>query len=235
MSKTNRKIVLKNISAIQTILAGYSKTRKVIDIEDDTNELPQTIIGEDEEKDIPVSELLHEKSKRSMYFLDTRKMKTKFWCNLIDITQNGPLPQHTKNPCWWCRNTFKTQPIGCPLKYNEKDEEAGFFNTEGFFCSFSCCKAYILDQKSSPKYKESLTLLSLLFFKLYNCKPDFPTAPSWKLLKEHGGHLTINEFRSSLGKLVYRETVNTRTHMYCSSQCIEEKKIKSFRGVTDVN
>lgn len=253
-------ITLKDISAIQTILAGYSsarpahRTSKVIELQNPDGDLPQTFIpGTDDEleRDIPITELLHEKSKRGFYFLDTRKSPNKFWGIMIDITANGPLPGSTKAPCWWCRHSFQTRPIGCPLKYNghrnsgvEKerfDEKAvaanidcstnDFFETEGCFCSFPCCKAYILDQRSSVKYKESAALLTLLFFKLFGVISDFPCAPTWKILKEYGGHLTITEFRATFGKIEYLETVNTRRpYMYCSSQYISEKKIKMFRG-----
>lgn len=260
ISLTPTTVIFKDISAIQTILAGYSSSRpthrsnKVIELQNPDGDLPQTFIpGDDDvaDRDIPITELLHEKSKRGFYFLDTRKTPNKFWGIMIDITANGPLPAAIKAPCWWCRHTFQTRPIGCPLRYNahritgvEKerfDEKAvaanidsttnDFFETEGCFCSFPCCKAFILDQRGSVKYKESAALLTLLFFKLFGVAPDFPCAPSWKILKEYGGHLSILEFRATFGKIEYLETVNTRRpYMYCSSQYISEKKIKMFRG-----
>ena len=248
-------IVLKNINAVQVILSHYAKNqKKPLSIEpEEKDALPQTFVNE-EEVDISVNDLMHEKSKRAYYFLDTRKIQNKFWNIMIDTTMNGSLPSTTTKPCWWCRHSFQTKPIGCPLRYNvnkqngiEKErfdekfisadlpiDTNDFFETEGIFCSFPCCKAYILNQRNSSKYKESATLLTLLFYIFYNKVADFDPAPSWKLLKDYGGHLTIQEFRSTFGKLAYDETVNIRRpFMFCSSQYIAERKIKLFRGVKE--
>lgn len=275
--------ILTDISAIQTVLSSFTPKRKqgkLLGMDENKDTLPQTLLTQgniEEISDIPVSELLYEKSKRAYYFLDTRKIQNKFWVIMIDVTLNGPLPSSIQKPCWWCRHKFGTKPIGCPLRYHphkktgiekERFEDKmknadlptttnDFFETEGCFCSFPCCKAFILDQKGSVKYKESLTLLSLLFSILYSTdtrpvgvfaigknktedttktedKYDFPAAPSWKLLKDYGGHLTIEEWRSTFGKLEYDPTVNSRRpYMFCSSQYISEKKIKLFKNTRD--
>jgi hypothetical protein len=200
-------------------------------------------------------------------------MQNKLWCNMVDVLNNGPLPSSTNKPCWWCRHTFYTRPIGCPLKYIhdkppglerdrivEKFEKADlptdgkvdFFETEGYFCSLPCCKGYILDQKGYIRYKESLGLLYMMCKILYGsnwkttatvieddgkaASEDIPAAPSWKLLKEYGGHLSIQEFRASFGKFKYDESVCTRRpYLFCSSQYIFEKKIKLFRGVQNID
>ncbi len=263
-------IILKDISAVQTVLACYAvhntKSTKVLKMKDGKDTISQTLIGDidGEDTDIPVTQLLYEKSKRAYYFLDARKMQNKFWCIMVDVTLSGPLPSSIQKPCWWCRHKFNFRPIGCPLKYNsnkctgiekERYEEKlkntnlpastnDFFETEGIFCSFPCCKAFILDQHGSAKYKESITLLSLLFSILHgiqsvfsvsgNPEIDFPAAPSWKLLREYGGHLTIEEYRATFGKLEYFVTVNVRRpYMYSSSQYIAEKKIKLFKDARD--
>lgn len=248
---------LSGISAIQVILAGYaSQKKKKVMVEDLEGEeaLPQTLISADDDADIPVLDLLHEKSKKAYYFLDTRKNQIKYWGVMLDVTANGPLPETTTKPCWWCRHSFKTSPIGCPLVYHphkkdgidasrmkEKLDAAGiehttndFFETEGYFCSFPCCKAYILSQRNNLKYKESSGLLSLLFSTLYKKKSIIPTAPTWKMLSDYGGPLTIQEYRATFGKIEYEETVNSRRpYMFSSSQYISEKKIKLFRGVKE--
>lgn len=253
--------ILTEINALQTILAhnvgaNLNSRKKVFVKADDPQDLPQTLITyNDENEDIHITELMQDKSKRAFYFLDSHKTQNKCWANMIDVTLNGCLPPTTRKPCWWCRNSFSGMPIGCPIFYypqktsgveKERFEEKllaanlptdtnNFFETEGYFCSFPCCKAYILDQKSGVRYKESLALLSLLFFILTDGQhADFPTAPTWKVLKDYGGHLTIKEFRSTFGKLEYRETVNSRRpYMYCSSQYLLEKRVKLFRGIKE--
>ena len=230
----------------------------------------QTIVDftPQEEEEVNMSALTHDKSKRAMWFLDAHKTKAKYWVSMIDVTQCegsgvtegsrnsnteggiiGSLPSHTSKPCWWCRHTFATKVLGCPIKYNpcklnsvertrveQKFRKSklsttalDFFETEGMFCSFPCVKAYILSQNLNSRYKESTTLLSLLYIKLTGSTiTHIPPSPSWKVLVEYGGHLTIKEYRATFGKLEYTETVSVRRpYMFCSSKYIEERRIKN--------
>jgi hypothetical protein len=243
--------------------AGQAKTikksKKIRESFDDDNEISegdihQTFVSSEEEE-FSISDLMHEKSKRCTLFLNSHKTPVKSWGCMIDVTQNGPLPLTTKRPCWWCHHSFTTSPVGCPQIYHpnlktpneetqrfiEKLKKANyptdtndFFETEGYFCSGPCCKAYILDQGSSVKYKNSLSLLSLLFYKYHGVQVEIPRAPSCKVLKAYGGHLTIQEFRAAFGRLDFIETVNIRRpYMFCTSQYLEENRIKPFRGIRE--
>ena len=249
--------VLRGLNASQTILSHYVRVKKPINFDEDgegDQTLPQTIIQDQEIADIPMSQLLNEKSKRAYYFLDTHKTQNKYWCNMIDVLNNGPLPSSTSKPCWWCRHSFNSRPIGCPTSYypcssdcvdtarvKEKLEDAGlptdtldFFETDGMFCSFPCVKAYILDKGAKAKYKNSAGLLSLLFKLVHGMYMEIPRAPSWMVLKAYGGHLTILEFRATFGKLAYEETTGgRRPYMFASARYIAEIKIKLFRGVKE--
>ena len=111
----------------------------------------------------------------------------------------------------------KNNDINTPFKFTvlknnnstfdiKQDE---FFFTDGCFCSFNCCKAFIKDNKNNSLYQQSDILLTKIFNdimnkdvknkKLYNINP----APSWKLLKEYGGHMDITTFRNSFNKIMY--------------------------------
>ena len=237
--------------------------------------IPRT---ESDDDVVPVATLLHEKSRRVRYFLDSQKHPTKCWMTMIDVasTNSGCLPTSTGKPCWWCRHSFTSAPIGVPIAYTPHRESGpererferfllsanlvtkkeladartktatsrsgkeksiatnDIFETEGIFCSFPCAKAYILKELScaagGARYKDSLGFLSLMFAKVSG-DPDavpveIPTAPSWKVLKEYGGHLTVQEFRSVFGSgLIYEPTVNvSRPYMFSSSQYVTEKK-----------
>lgn len=231
-------IVLKNINAIDVILNNNKKfNTKSTQIEVYPNE-------------VNITSLVQEKSNRCMYFVDQYKNKVKYWVNMIDYTQNGSLPLYTNKPCWWHRSSFSTHPIGCPIKYSshkekglEKErierqfkimnlnfEKNDFFETVGLFCSFPCIKAFIYDEMSRGnrvRYKDSLTLLSLLYEKIFGRKVFIPKAPDFKVLKEYGGHLTPEEFQNSFGRLEYSETTNLRRpYMFSSSVYIKETRIK---------
>jgi hypothetical protein len=88
-------------------------------------------------------------------------------------------------------------------------DKEDYFITDGVFCSFNCCKAFIKDNKHNILYENSESLLIKLFsdiMKTNNLKLNTITispAPSWRLLKEYGGNLTINEFRENFNKVSY--------------------------------
>jgi len=207
-----------------------------------------------EEDEIGLSSILHEKdrlSKRATYVLDSFKGNVKYWVNMIDNAQGDALPRYTNKPCWWCRSTFKSHPIGCPLKYypniksdtqeKERIEEHfkdanlpidcgnDYFETDGIFCTFPCAKAYAIDEMKNfrVKFNNSLTLLTQMHFKIFKEIVVIPTAGSWKLLQDYWGHLTAQEFRAASGLIEYTETINmARPLMYSSGVYIKEKRIK---------
>jgi len=193
-----------------------------------------------------VINIMDDDSPKYMLFLDAKKNKVKFWINMYDYTKDGPLPQYTNMPCWWCRDTFLTSPLGIPIRYfslldqntieyeyimkkckhlNIKNVEE-FFETEGIMCSFPCMKAYILKNMNNPRYKNSLDNLSLLMKKLSGKFSECPTAPSWKLIDTWGGHMTIEKFRSSFGHFVYEESINmVKPYMFPISSLNQEIKL----------
>ena len=119
---TQRKVsILRGVNAAEILLHHYG----VAELKDETligEEIQETIL-EFGNEDIGITDLLHEKSKkskRSIMFLDPHRGQVKFWGNMIDLTLNGPLPRYTPKPCWWCRNKFSYHPIGCPTRYNSQ-------------------------------------------------------------------------------------------------------------------
>lgn len=233
LGPTDTSFILTGISAVKIVLSQYVKNRKKIEEfeENDGGSLPLTLVSPEDE-DLSITDILYEKSKLAYYFLDSHKSQIKLWPNMLDIALAGPLPESTTKSCWWDRHNFQNKPIGCPLKYipPSKQGEKETYETEGYFCSFPCCKAYIISHKSEMKYKESLTLLTMLFMSFYGKPQYIPTAPTWKILKDYCGHLTVREYRASFGRLEYQETVNVKkVQMLTSPQYIEEKRSKTMK------
>jgi hypothetical protein len=78
------------------------------------------------------------------------------------------------------------------------------FETDGIFCSFNCCKSFIMDNRKNPLYSQSISLLLKLYEHIHGTRSvTIHSAPHWKMLKEFGGNLTISEFRNSFMKLNY--------------------------------
>ena len=122
--------------------------------------------------------------------------------------------------CWWCSHDVGNTQIGVPTERTLKhkrvaprfmmdiapplpvSENIDIYELEGQFCSFECARAYIIAQKDY-KYENQLQRLSHMrkhaFLKKgveFKKIPPFKSAPSWKTLKQYGGTLDIEEFRS---------------------------------------
>lgn len=86
-----------------------------------------------------------------------------------------------------------------------------YYETDGVFCSFNCCKAYIDDNKHNRLYDESMMLLTKMYNNIMNTKSIVITpAPHWRTLEHYGGHLNIIQFRDSFNKIDYDCHGNTR-------------------------
>lgn len=93
------------------------------------------------------------------------------------------------------------------------DDEAGalnlvgeaFYQTDGVFCSFNCCSAYITANKKNPLYTSSRMLLVNMYNDMFLKQvKTIPPAPDWRILTQYGGHLSINDFRESLENVEYK-------------------------------
>lgn len=86
-------------------------------------------------------------------------------------------------------------------------EAGGYYETDGIFCSFNCCLAYITAKGNSrnPLYKNSKMLLYQMYNEVVEQKNfcELMSAPHWRLLKSYGGRLSIEEFRDSFDKIRY--------------------------------
>ena len=80
----------------------------------------------------------------------------------------------------------------------------GYYSTDGAFCSFNCCMAFIESNRRDSRYNDSQKLL----LKMYNSMNDeevefIEPAHHWRKLRVYGGDLTIDKFRSTFGKVEY--------------------------------
>lgn len=89
-------------------------------------------------------------------------------------------------------------------KINYVFYDKNYYETDGIFCSFNCVLAYIDDNKINTLYKNSKHLLKKIYFDLFETIPEnLKPAPSWKLLKTFGGHLSIADYRKSFNQIEY--------------------------------
>jgi hypothetical protein len=101
-----------------------------------------------------------------------------------------PLNSDNSSKCWWC--SYNCDPIvELPEHYFNN-----MFYTNGKFCSYNCAMAYNIDLNDENISKRN-SLLYLHYKKTYNTSCIITPAPSWKILKDFGGSVTIEDFRSN--------------------------------------
>ena len=122
--------------------------------------------------------------------------------------------------CWWCRHKIPEDchPLGLPVKIDYINQKykgdincEKIYHCDGSFCSFNCMVAYSRDNSHIFKYKQSGSFITLMYREIFgkDCWiTKIENAPSWKLLKEYGGCLTIQEFRNSFNKVKFIEKQN---------------------------
>lgn len=84
-------------------------------------------------------------------------------------------------------------------------EENNYYVTDGCFCSFECCIAFLEANSHNPLYSHSKSLLNLMYVTTYGRVPSFSPASSWRMLEDYGGTQTVEEFRSNFHRIVYSE------------------------------
>lgn len=98
---------------------------------------------------------------------------------------------HPIQRCWWCRKVIKTKTYGIPITYRPPD----LFGVVGQFHSLRCTKAYIDEcNTSSLEYKDVNTLFTLYVYKETGTMTAILPAPSWKMRREYGGHMSDEEY-----------------------------------------
>ncbi len=112
--------------------------------------------------------------------------------------------------CWYCRTVipYDWSPVGIPIKYKSVDNS---FDVEGVFCSFNCVVAY-LSEHTCYRYKHSSTLLLMLYHKIFKSNKimnKIIPSPSWKLLKDYGGHMTSEEYHKCLQHVEFKSLHQT--------------------------
>jgi len=107
-----------------------------------------------------------------------------------------------------------------------KVDKNEYYITDGIFCSFNCAYAFALNNENNPDYSLSKSLLIDMYEKLFETEFTIFPAPSWCLLAQYGGHLSIDEFREQFNKIEYIDLENRFTNkpvQYTSSKVFEQK------------
>ena len=93
--------------------------------------------------------------------------------------------------CYHCHHNFNNKPFFLPTDYNAEIKR---FKVTGNFCSPNCVKTYALNSKI---YHNKIYLIGHMYRKLFGANYIIKPAPPIQTLKEYGGKLSIEEFRSN--------------------------------------
>lgn len=148
---------------------------------------------------------------RNHYHSTTNDMKNRhcYWCHHPFDSQPVYCPIRLKDPK--IKTTYvsginkETYSItehvtlgNLSPKENQTVEKDHYeYLTDGIFCSFNCCLAYIQDNTHNPLYNHSKNYLHFI----YNINKTLIPAPHWKMLQEYGGPMTIDNYRRSFDHL----------------------------------
>ena len=105
----------------------------------------------------------------------------------------------TKIACLWCCHSFTNTPWGIPYKFiNNK------FQLFGNFCMSNCALAYLLQYyKYDDSFWEKISLLNLLYFKVYGEYKTIMPSIDKMALTTFGGTLTIDDYRNLNNEKTY--------------------------------
>lgn len=102
-----------------------------------------------------------------------------------------------------------------------------YYETDGVFCSFNCCKAFIKDNKHNRLYDQSDNLLMKMYNNMMGTRMIIiDRARHWRMLREYGGNLTIEEFRNGFNKIDYEYHGTIQGSPFRASGMLFEEKIK---------
>ena len=91
-------------------------------------------------------------------------------------------------------------------KFSVLDNHSRYFIVDGVYCSFNCCKAFIMSVQREDFYKHSQNLLNIMYRQVFDqATTNIEIAPDWRLLNIFGGPLTIQEFRKSFNNMRFND------------------------------
>lgn len=91
----------------------------------------------------------------------------------------------------------------CSDSKTSKHIQNDYYETDGCFCSFNCCMAFIIDNIHNPLYSESIHLLVQMSVQIFGAPQKIHTAPSWRLIDVYGGFMSIADYRKSFTMYLY--------------------------------
>lgn len=120
------------------------------------------------------------------------------------MNDNVELNDKDKHKIFLDRNIITKKEKNQNIDYIDND----YYEGEGIFCSFNCMISYLKEvQSHNIKYKNCSMLILKMYKDIFGYYPKeiIMEAPSWKMLNEYGGDLSLLEFRKCFQMITYKE------------------------------
>lgn len=130
--------------------------------------------------------------------------------------------------CWWCKHCFNTPNLSLPEYLHDNT-----FHCIGNFCSWECVKAYNIDLNDNFVWKRE-SLIDLMYQNTYGIFKNINPAPSWLILEDFGGYLSIKKFRENF-ELVTTDYLVLHPPLISRQMQIEESYKKNVNSNVVVN
>jgi hypothetical protein len=130
--------------------------------------------------------------------------------------------------CWWCKHCFNTPNLSLPEYLHDNT-----FHCIGNFCSWECVKAYNIDLNDNFVWKRE-SLIDLMYQNTYGVFKNINPAPSWLILEDFGGYLSIKKFRENF-ELITTDYLVLHPPLISRQMQIEESYKKNVNSNVVVN
>ena len=130
--------------------------------------------------------------------------------------------------CWWCKHCFNTPNLSLPEYLHDNT-----FHCIGNYCSWECVKAYNIDLNDNFVWKRE-SLIDLMYQNTYGVFKNIIPAPSWLILEDFGGYLSIKKFRENF-ELVTIDYLVLHPPLISRQMQIEESYKKNVNSNVVVN
>jgi len=114
----------------------------------------------------------------------------------INVNKSNKTGQTTSSLCWHCYEKINDgEDVRIPF---EIDNLKNIFYCKGYFCSFNCAMAYIID---NPMFDMNICRVNLyILARRCGIEGEIIQSPPKSLLIKFGGHMTIEDFWRNIKK-----------------------------------
>eukprot|EP00798_Chlamydomonas_sp_ICE-L_P026494 gene26494-17579_t len=156
---------------------------------------------------------------------------TRLLADFGEKSRNGEWPSSTNVSCYWCCHKFIGVPFGLPTKMNMEADRK--FHVIGCFCSLECACAYnFASRDNTDERLARYTLINNMATRMGFTQVPVKAAPDRLALDMFGGHMQIEDFRSTTDKHVIVNTTPMLSIVQQAEELNEQDMHSEYRYIS---